>query len=208
MMERKKRYLPSATFTLSLITLMLAAKVIYDQKAVQDLQVVVDAQNTTLDILQEKVQVTGETLAHLQSVVYDLQNLKHQTANLTAREKECLHRNIYYEAGVEPFVGKIAVAQVTLNRLQSRRWGNNLCNVVYSDSQFSWTLDSSKRNRNAQGKNWEASRVAMEAFLRGFRAENLQDSLHYHATWMPQKPQWAKRKTTVAQISQHVFYRN
>ena len=44
------------------------------------------------------------------------------TSNITAEFRErqlgCLAKNIYHEAGSEPFEGKAAVAQVTLNREQ------------------------------------------------------------------------------------------
>ena len=40
------------------------------------------------------------------------------------RQVDCLAQNIYYEAGWEPEQGKVAVAMVTMNRLQqSERFG-------------------------------------------------------------------------------------
>ena len=39
-------------------------------------------------------------------------------------------RNIFYEAGGESREGKIAVAQVTLNRAQDPRFGRSVCEVV------------------------------------------------------------------------------
>ena len=41
------------------------------------------------------------------------------TAEFRQRQLSCLARNIYFEAGSEPFEGKVAVAQVTLNRADS-----------------------------------------------------------------------------------------
>ena len=41
------------------------------------------------------------------------------TAEVRSNQLNCLTRNIYYEAGHEPFEGKVAVAQVTLNRAAS-----------------------------------------------------------------------------------------
>ena len=37
------------------------------------------------------------------------------------RQLECLANNIYWEAASEPFEGKVAVAQVTMNRVESGR---------------------------------------------------------------------------------------
>ena len=36
-----------------------------------------------------------------------------------AKQLDCLTRNIYWEAATEPFEGKVAVAQVTINRVES-----------------------------------------------------------------------------------------
>jgi hypothetical protein len=44
------------------------------------------------------------------------------TAAERTQQLECLTRNIYHEAAGEPFEGKVGVAQVTLNRLESGRF--------------------------------------------------------------------------------------
>ena len=40
-----------------------------------------------------------------------------------SKDVECLARNIFFEAGVEGTMGKYAVAQITINRLQNRILG-------------------------------------------------------------------------------------
>ena len=45
-------------------------------------------------------------------------------------EYNCLIEAIYFEAGNQPFVGKIAVAQVVVNRVNSDRYPNTICGVV------------------------------------------------------------------------------
>jgi len=52
------------------------------------------------------------------------------------QQLECLAKNIYYEAGNEPFEGKVAVAQVTMNRVDSGKFGNGVCGVVYQKNIF------------------------------------------------------------------------
>ena len=47
------------------------------------------------------------------------------------QQLDCLAINIYREAGYEPFEGKVAVAQVTLNRVQAGVFGKDVCGVVY-----------------------------------------------------------------------------
>jgi len=48
-----------------------------------------------------------------------------------ADEVKCLALNIYHEARNQPTVGKLAVAQVTMNRVKDVRFPNTICGVVY-----------------------------------------------------------------------------
>ena len=48
------------------------------------------------------------------------------TAQEKIRQLDCLTRNIYWEAASEPFEGKVAVAQVTMNRVQDGRFGDSV----------------------------------------------------------------------------------
>ena len=43
---------------------------------------------------------------------------------------ECMAKNIYYEAGSEPYEGKLAVAQVTMNRTRNPSFPKSVCEVV------------------------------------------------------------------------------
>ena len=58
------------------------------------------------------------------------------TSSERERQLDCLSKNIYYEAGSEPFEGKIAVAQVTLNRAESGKFPSDVCKVVYQKNVF------------------------------------------------------------------------
>ena len=52
------------------------------------------------------------------------------TPFLSDRDVDCLARNIFYEAGSESTEGKVAVAMVTINRVQDPRYPQNVCGVV------------------------------------------------------------------------------
>ena len=128
------------------------------------------------------------------------------------QQLECLAINIYREAGYEPFEGKVAVAQVTLNRVENGRFGKDVCGVVYQKNvvmervvcQFSWYCDRTHRNRpvNKEAYN-ESYEVAKKVLLEGFRLSTLKDALYYHATYV--NPRWQLDK--IGQIGQHIFYK-
>ena len=119
----------------------------------------------------------------------------------TAADSDCLAKNIYYEAGIETIEGKFAVAQVTINRLKAQRWGNSICKVVHSPSQFSWTL---RKQHMPKGPGWAESRAVAAAVLNGARVRPLLTAHHYHADYV--RPKWASRVAKIQQIGRHIFY--
>lgn len=123
---------------------------------------------------------------------------------LSAADRRCLIRNVFYESGAEPYEGKIAVAQVTWNRVRSGAWGRSVCQVVHAPHQFSWTRDAVKRNRPLTGQQIAAVRDAVDAFISGVRVSKLDHSMHFHATYV--RPRWAAADAKVKQIGGHVFY--
>lgn len=125
--------------------------------------------------------------------------------NLSSADYRCLVKNIFHEAGVESFEGKLAVAHVTLNRLKTGRWGNSVCSVVHARAQFSWTLDKRQLHANPRGQLWEESKAAADAFLSGVRVRGLEASKFYHADYI-KPPKWTKSMTLAGQIGTHIFY--
>lgn len=149
---------------------------------------------------QEKV---DKRVERLEKIV--LVKTRQQVA-MTTKELDCLAKNIYHEAGVEDRAGKIAVAQVTVNRLQEGRWGKDLCKVVYSKAQFSWTLDKKKRTAQPKGELWTQSVAVAKEFQSGIRVKGLENSTHYHADYI-RDPKWAKALQVAKQVGQHIFYK-
>ena len=136
-----------------------------------------------------------------------------KTESIESIEKNltCLALNIYREAGHEPFEGKVAVAQVTLNRTQHPSFPSNVCDVVYQKNsfmgkivcQFSWYCDSAHRLRPVNKQAYEESyRVAKMVYLEDFKLESVKSALYYHADYV--NPNWGKKKVT--KIGAHIFY--
>jgi spore germination cell wall hydrolase CwlJ-like protein len=129
------------------------------------------------------------------------------------RELLCMTRNIYYEAGREPAEGKIAVAQVVMNRVAHAEFPNTPCEVIHQRTsrskgvvcQFTWLCDGSvERNRIRQDLWLESEAAAKKVLLEGFRLPSLEHALFYHADYV--SPNW--RKTRVATIGRHIFYQH
>ena len=122
-----------------------------------------------------------------------------------SKDVECLARNIFFEAGVEGTMGKYAVAQITINRLQTGYWGNTICDVVYSPEQFSWTVNTDLKTVKLKSKNWyDSRRVAQTVLRQGLRIKILSKALFYHADYV--NPEWKDNDYKVAKIGRHIFY--
>jgi len=135
----------------------------------------------------------------------------YMTATEVEKSLDCLAMNVYREAGHEPFEGKVAVAQVTLNRVNSNKFPRDVCAVVYQKSrftervicQFSWYCDSKHRNRPINDEAYEESyRVAKMVFLEDFKLESIENALYYHADYV--NPNWKLKR--IAKIGTHIFY--
>jgi spore germination cell wall hydrolase CwlJ-like protein len=144
----------------------------------------------------------------------DLFNPEVITAAQRKKELDCLALNIYREAGHEPFEGKVAVAQVTMNRVEHEKFPDSVCEVVYEKTmssvsgriicQFSWYCDSTHRNRPINKPAYEESmKVAKQVLLEGFRLPSLEPALFYHADYI--NPNWKLDRIT--QVGTHIFYK-
>jgi spore germination cell wall hydrolase CwlJ-like protein len=151
---------------------------------------------------------------------FKLSQLRQDNRNLPAgyvsaaeniKQLDCLTRNIYWEAASEPFEGKVGVAQVTLNRVESGKFAPTVCGVVYQKNvfyekvvcQFSWFCETTHKIRPIHKPLWlESEAVAKKVLLEGFRLPSLENALFYHADYV--SPGW--KLPRIEKIGRHIFY--
>ena len=127
-----------------------------------------------------------------------------------ANELECLTEAIYFEARGEPTDGQIAVAEVILNRVDTKNYPDTICDVVNQGTgrlhacQFSYTCDGLPE---AVTEPWAWDRAARIAsrLMAGAPRVLTKQATHYHADYVD--PYWAKVYPRVAKVGQHLFYR-
>ena len=142
---------------------------------------------------------------------------------LNKKEVLCMAKNIFFEAAVESTAGKLAVAQVTLNRVNSDKFPMSICDVVYEGQhytardgqqlpkrdrcQFSWYCDG-KGDEPPVSRLWDdAQDLAKYVILRQDDLPDITDgATYYHAHYID-APRWTTRKKVTATIDQHIFYR-
>ena len=139
------------------------------------------------------------------------------------KQSRCLALAIYYEARGESELGQIAIAQVVLNRVKSRKYPGTICKVVYENShmrnrcQFSFTCDGRPENPRHRVAWGQAKSLAVAIYCRkDCDPDARQDSplsrldakmrraSHYHATYVA--PRWSRRLKRTGKIGQHIFY--
>ena len=179
-------------------------------------------ENTMIRIIKTVVFLLAFALvvtAGYKAVTYKLTALKEArenvspvTAQVRQQQLDCLARNIYHEAGYEPFEGKVAVAQVTINRAESGEFPSDICRVVYQKNivyekvlcQFSWYCDSASAKKPMNGPVYiESMEVAKKVLLEGFRLPSVKDALYFHGDYI--NPGWKRER--VAKVGRHIFYK-
>ena len=148
----------------------------------------------------------------IMSLVIITANAEEAISVATQKQLTCLAQNIYHEAGSESFNGKVAVAQVTINRANSGNFPSTICGVVHQKTQiadkticqFSWVCDPLAKGRRVYSKAWQDSQeIARKVLLDGLRLESLgSEALYFHNAKV--RPKWGLAK--IDRIGGHTFY--
>lgn len=160
-----------------------------------------DSSESRISNIEMQVAEMREEVEEIKQVV-----LAHNPIRIKYNQKDidCLARNIYWEAGVEPMTGKLAVGIITVNRLKTKYWGSRICDVVYSKEQFSWTKEKRRAWIPLKGRAWIESQTAAKAVLDGITVKQLDRALFYHADYVD--PKWRDNRHQVLKVGRHIFY--
>lgn len=128
---------------------------------------------------------------------------------LSQRDVECLAKNVYFESRGEGRIGMIAVAFVTVNRVEHHQWPDTVCDVVYQRGSrggcaFSWTCDHIPNNVKPNDVSWLASLDIARGVLSGrIQDDPTSGSQFFHSG---SRPQW-HNVIRVIKLGHHIFYR-
>ena len=147
-------------------------------------------------------------------------------------QMHCLATNIYHEARGESFAGKVAVGNVTLNRVNHPRYPNTICDVVYQANlrenwkgnlvpirhkcQFSWYCDGKSDDIVLKTESgiiikphmiaWEQSLDIASKIIQEELADITHGSTHYYNRDLAD-PHWANHLARVVDIDNHSFHK-
>lgn len=127
-----------------------------------------------------------------------------------SEEWRCLAEAMYFEARGEGLAGQIAVAEVVLNRVDSARYPDTVCDVVGQGTgngracQFSYNCDGLK-NRIGNKPVWNRIGKIAWLMLQGRPRTLTDEALYFHSTAV--SPSWSRKFVRTAKIGRHIFYR-
>lgn len=116
---------------------------------------------------------------------------------------------IWREARGEILSGKIAVGEVIRNRMRARgRWRSTIVGVITQPKQFS-AFNAGDPNATKFPKPteqaWLGSCASAGLVMQDASVDIADGANHYHTKAV--SPYWARDKTPVIEIGNHVFYR-
>lgn len=124
---------------------------------------------------------------------------------LDEKQLTCLAKNIFYEAPMESYRGKLAVATVTMNRVRHKQFPKTICGVVYQRNsrgcQFSWTCGPKAPFDSTVYK--ISYEIAKEVLTTNKQVVILKNAMYFHNTSV--QPNWTFAKP-ITQIGNHIFY--
>ena len=160
-------------------------------------------------VLSSLIIFTSVAMSKTQAYQVPLSTIKYsQLSKRTQAQIDCLAKNIYYEAAYEPKDGWMAVGLVTMNRVKSGNYADDVCGVVYQKTgktyQFSWVglKNLSKINHTVYN---DIIEIATLIYMNHDRLKDITGgATFYHANYV--KPGWKLQRTR--EIGQHIFYKS
>jgi spore germination cell wall hydrolase CwlJ-like protein len=116
----------------------------------------------------------------------------------------CLTEAIYFEARGSSYADQAAVADVILNRVDSKHYPDTICEVVHQYKQFSYYWDGKSDRMLDRDAKASANLLAVQMLVHGTYRGLTENSLLYHANYV--NPYWAKHYRFVGTIGAHKFY--
>lgn len=116
---------------------------------------------------------------------------------------DCLAKNVYFEARNQSLVGKLAVANVVINRVRSGRYPSSVCEVIHQSSQFSWYGRVPDKITDKEA--WERCLKVAIYVLTNEDTDNTRGATHYHEVGI--RPKWIHKLIRTIRFESHIFYR-
>ncbi len=133
---------------------------------------------------------------------------KQDGVNYSKEDLKLLACLVHSEAGTQSYEGKLAVANIVLNRVKSSKYGGTIKSVIYQPGQFSVARSGSLAKQLANYDNYSSnsqqlSIKAAKAALEG--SNNIGSRLYFHSYKAAVRKGYDKKGTSV-KLGDHLFW--
>lgn len=143
--------------------------------------------------------------------IFDRAYLREMPAASGGEQWRCLAEALYFEARGEKIEGIFAVGEVILNRVESSRYPDTVCGVIYQGTgqkfrcQFTYSCDGKKEVINEPRAHQKVGKIARLLLDDEVPVDLTDGATHYHTKSV--NPRWAKVFPRTTTIGYHHFYR-
>lgn len=154
--------------------------------------------NLNLIYVGQEINTDGKQLTETAKVVEKTITTKNNVVEVNSNEIDLLARLVYAEARGESYQGKVAVAEVVLNRVNNSKFPNSIKDVIYQSGQFS-PVSNGSINKSADE---ESKQAALEAI--NSNTDITGGALFFYNA-KTASSRWLDGKQTTTVIGSHTF---
>jgi N-acetylmuramoyl-L-alanine amidase len=134
-------------------------------------------------------------------LIYPGQNLVIPDSSVSAADKDLMARLVHAEAIGEPYAGKVAVASVILNRVDSPDFPNTIREVIYQKANGHYAFTPVQNGTINQPADASSKKAVNEALA--LRGQGKGSVFFYNPKTA--KSEWIKSRPVTVIIGNHVF---
>ena len=126
--------------------------------------------------------------------------------HISEHDVHCIATAVYVEVNTQSLEEKLGVINVIMNRVRSKRFGRDACEVVYARGQFVGIENMMKANEKNidQETLLKTKLLVIDTLLFKKHANPVAQSLYFHDDSIDMQYIWNKKK--VVHIGRRVFY--
>ena len=126
--------------------------------------------------------------------------------HISEHDVHCIATAVYVEVNTQSLEEKLGVINVIMNRVRSKRFGRDACEVVYARGQFVGIENMMKANEKNidQETLLKTKLLVIDTLLFKKHANPVAQSLYFHDDSIDMQYIWNKKK--VVHIGRMVFY--
>lgn len=124
-------------------------------------------------IREEPVKIDFEKVIEIRENAAEVMPVHQWAVYVTEDELEAMSRVVMSESSIEPYICKVAIAYVMVNRLLDGRWGDTMADVIYYPNAFS------------TANNGDVTDECREAVIQALQHENAfpEDMLYFRSDY-------------------------